>query len=450
MHVAFVIAELAPYAQVGGLGAVAADLPPALARSGIDVTLVVPRHEGLRGLGTAGPKAIPTVAGSASCWIGEIDGVRLVTVDVEGLFGDGPVYQTNDLDRFGRFSVAVPAVIEAIGPPPDLVHVHDWHASLTAVATEGTPTILTIHNLAHQGWFEPDDVWGLSGLVERDGHVGMLASGIAGADMVTTVSPTYAAEIQTPELGMGLDDLLSSRGVTGIVNGIDTEEWDPASDPNLAAPYDAAHLEGKAINRAAVLDAFGLPDNSSLVAAVISRFDHQKGLDLIPDAIEPFLADGRMALIALGTGDPALQDRYAELAEAHPESVGYRAEFDVGLAHLMEAGADVFLMPSRFEPCGLNQMYSMRYGTIPIVHRTGGLADTVAPWDASTGNGTGFAFDSLTPAALGVEIAAALATRTEEAEWHQLVRNAMSRDFSWDASAREYARIYSDLAKASL
>ncbi|NNF70143.1 MAG: glycosyltransferase, partial [Acidimicrobiia bacterium] len=141
--------------------------------------------------------------------------------------------------------------------------------------------------------------------------------------------------------------------------------------------------------------------------------------------------------------------RYAELAEAHPESVGYRAEFDVGLAHLMEAGADVFLMPSRFEPCGLNQMYSMRYGTIPIVHRTGGLADTVAPWDASTGNGTGFAFDSLTPAALGVEIAAALAARTEEAAWRQLMRNAMSRDFSWDASAREYARMYSDLAKAS-
>ena len=276
----------------------------------------------------------------------------------------------------------------------------------------------------------------------------MLASGIANADMVTTVSPSYAEEIQTVALGMGLDELLRERGVTGIVNGIDLEEWNPASDPHLAAPYDSAHLEGKTVNRAAVLDAFGLSERGSLRAAVVSRFDHQKGLDLIPDALEPLL-DEDVMLIALGTGDPALEDQYTALAAAYPDSVAYRAEFDVRLAHLMEAGADVFLMPSRFEPCGLNQMYSMRYGTVPIVHRIGGLADTVLPWEAATGQGTGFAFTSLTPDDLHTAVQAALTAHSDEADWRQLMRNGMGSDFSWDRSARSYIEVYESLTKRS-
>ncbi|MBT8212128.1 MAG: glycogen synthase [Acidimicrobiia bacterium] len=440
MHVAFVIAELAPYAQVGGLGAVAADLPPALARLGIEVTLIVPRHEGLTGLGTAGPAEIVTRSGTASTWIAEIEGVNLIAVDVDGLFSSGPVYRDNDLDRFGRFSVAVPDVLAATESKPDLVHAHDWHTALVPAAITGVPTILTIHNLAHQGWFEVHNEWDLDGLVERNGWVGMLASGIANADVVTTVSPTYAAEIQTPELGMGLDDILLKRGVTGIVNGIDVDEWNPASDPHLVEPYDTAHIDGKKANRAAVLEAFGLRDAGSPVAAVISRFDHQKGLDLVPDAIKRLLTSGKLTLIALGTGDPELEERFSDLAASHPKNVAYRAEFDVGLAHLMEAGADVFLMPSRFEPCGLNQMYSMRYGTIPIVHRTGGLVDTVEPW--ADGRGTGFGFDELTTAALRHAVEAAVDLHSDADAWQQIMRNAMGRDFSWDASASKYVELY--------
>lgn len=442
MHVAFVIAELAPYAQVGGLGAVAADLPPRLARAGVPLTLVVPRHAGLVDVGDLAV-SVDTDAGEATAWVADLAGVRLVSVDVAGLFG-GPVYGDDDLSRFTRFSLAVPEVLDALGDLPDLYHLHDWHTAAVTMTSADVPTVLTIHNLAHQGWFDIDATggFGLTGWFERDGWGSVLGTGIVRATAVNTVSPTYADEIRREPLGMGLGSLLDERAVSGIVNGIDVDRWNPASDPHLVARYDAVHLDGKAENRAALLDEFSLADTALPMAAIVSRFDHQKGLDLVLDAAAPLIADGRLALVALGTGDPVLEEGFRSLAASSP-LVGYRADFDAGLVHTIEAGADMFLMPSRFEPCGLNQMYSMRYGTIPIVRRTGGLADTVEPWDATTGLGTGFVFDDATPEALRTAIDAAIDLHgSDPAAWQQLIRNAMARDFSWDRSAEAYVELY--------
>jgi starch synthase len=348
---------------------------------------------------------------------------------------------------------------------PSVVHAHDWQAGLAPVYLKtrfashrtlgGTPSVFTIHNLAYQGMFEPDWLprldlsWDLLGIdaLEFWGRISLLKGGINYSELITTVSPRYAAEIQTPEYGFGFDGILRRRSadLAGVLNGIDVEQWNPARDGHLPAPYDADDLSGKQAAKVAVLQQYGLrADERALkrpLVGMISRMVDQKGFDLIA-ALPSEIAGLDASFVVLGTGEPRYQDFWRGLAVRHPERIGARIGFDEGLAHLIEAGADIFLMPSRFEPCGLNQMYSMRYGTVPVVRRVGGLADTVRDYSRGRPDATGFVFEEYTPSALLAALSRALTLFREPAGWRALQLAGMRQDHSWDRSAREYVKIY--------
>jgi starch synthase len=350
--------------------------------------------------------------------------------------------------------------------PPDVVHAHDWQAGLAPVylrtryrddpALGRTASVLTIHNLAYQGLFEADWLprldlpWELMALdrMEFWGRISFLKGGINDADMITTVSPRYAEEIQTPQDGAGMDGVLRRRGsdLVGILNGIDTTVWDPQRDPHLPTPFSAKKLSGKRDAKRALLAAYGLRNDAAAMRrpliGMISRLVDQKGLDLIA-ALAAELPRLDATLVALGTGEARYEELWRRLAAAHPDRIGARIGFDESLAHLIEGGADMFLMPSRFEPCGLNQMYSLRYGTIPVVRSVGGLADTVRETDQGPGlPATGFVFADYTPAALLEALQRALAAFSDRPRWRALQAAGMREDHSWDRSAREYVTIY--------
>jgi starch synthase len=349
--------------------------------------------------------------------------------------------------------------------PPSVVHAHDWQAGLAPVylktlfATHptlgGTPSVFTIHNLAYQGLFQPDWLprldlpWDLlaPGRLEFWGKISFLKGGIVDAGAITTVSRRYAEEIQTPEFGFGFDGILRNRAadLVGILNGIDTKQWDPAHDPFLPAPYSRGDLSGKRLDKAELLARFRLAgDRHALdrpVIGMISRMVDQKGLDLLA-ALAPKLHTLDATWTVLGTGEARYQDLWRELAARYPDRVGVRIGFDEGLAHLIEAGADMFLMPSKFEPCGLNQMYSLRYGTVPIVRAVGGLADTVHDKE------TGFVFSDYSPEALWTTLERALEGFKNPGNWLALQEAGMTQDYSWDRSAREYVRIYEKVIEA--
>jgi starch synthase len=316
------------------------------------------------------------------------------------------------------------------------------------------PAVFTIHNLAYQGLFSPDwlprvdlgcDLFTVDGL-EYWGQISYMKGAINFADCITTVSRKYAEEIQTPEFGFGFDGILRRRrdDLCGILNGIDTNAWDPGGDPALPAPYDVKHLAGKAEAKRELLSTYGLTSDTSgsrPLVGMISRLVDQKGFDLIAAAAEELMALDA-SFVMLGTGDATYQTMWRTLAEKHPDRVGARIGFDERLAHLIEGGSDMFLMPSRFEPCGLNQMYSLRYGTVPIVRATGGLDDTVQDFDERTKKGTGFKFREYTPAALLGALHRALKVFRQPNVWKTIQRAAMKQDYSWDASAREYVKVY--------
>jgi starch synthase len=466
--------EALPFAKTGGLADVLGALPPALGRLGWDVTLVLPKYRTIpRDLLSASPAArIPLNVGAypADAAFFEVplaDGARAVLVDVadlydrEGLYGQG---DTDFADNPRRFAVLVRAALEfgARQPnPPAVVHAHDWQAGLAPVYLRtfyanhpvlgGTPSVFTIHNLAYQGLFPPDWLprldlpWDLLALerLEFWGKISFLKGGINDARIITTVSRKYAAEIQTPELGFGFDGILRRRSpdLVGILNGIDDSQWNPALDPFLSAQYSAADLTGKSANRLELLKRFGLLETTPVdrpVIGMISRMVDQKGLDLIAAAAADLMSLDA-AWIVLGTGEARYQDLWRDLASRSPDRVGVRIGFDEALAHLIEAGADMFLMPSRFEPCGLNQMYSLKYGTVPVVRAVGGLADTVKH------NRTGFTFEEYTPVALVQTLRTALRTFPNKQKWRALQAAGMKQDHSWDRSAREYVRIYDRL-----
>jgi starch synthase len=342
---------------------------------------------------------------------------------------------------------------------PSVVHAHDWQAGLAPVylrrlyashpVLRGVPAVFTIHNLAYQGLFASD--WlprldlGWADLtmdrLEFWGRISLLKGGIVDSSVITTVSRTYAKEIQTAELGFGFDGILRARSadLVGILNGIDTTAWDPMADPFLPAPYDADHLDGKAAAKRSVLARYELPTGATALArplvGMISRMVDQKGLDLI-QAISTRLPRLDASFVILGTGDPRYQDMWRALAAAHPDRIGVKVGFDESLAHLIEAGADMFMMPSKFEPCGLNQMYSLRYGTVPVVRAVGGLADTVKD------GVTGFAFAEYSPEAFLLTLQRALVTFRAPDRWRALQAEGMRQDNSWDHSAREYVTIY--------
>jgi starch synthase len=473
LHVAFAAPEMVPYIKTGGLADVCAALPKALGRLGHRVTVFVPRYGSIPFPAgeLVGSVHVPVdaVARSAGFYRREhAPGVEVVFVEHPPFFDRPQPYGENNRDyadnglRFAFFARACLEYFRARGQRPDVFHAHDWQTGLLPVYLKAfywddpvlrrAPSVMTIHNLAYQGNFGLD-LLGLLGLpphlgateaLEFHGWASYLKGGIVFAEMVSTVSPQYAREIQTPEQGYGMDGVLRSRAddLVGILNGVDYEEWDPAADPHIAKRYSARNLAGKAACKADLLRRLGLPPAPDLpLAAVISRLVYDKGLDLVVAAGGALLARP-VRLAVLGTGEAAIQDGFADLAARAPERVAARFTYDSSLAHRIEAGADLFLMPSRAEPCGLTQMYSLRYGTVPVVRATGGLMDTVEDFDPAGERGTGFRFVPPDPRALVGAVDRALGAFRDRARWRRLMRRGMALDFGWERSARQYVELY--------
>ncbi len=477
LHVLFATSEIAPWVKTGGLGDVAAALPPALRAARIDVRVLLPYYPALA---AAFPEA-PVVA-ELSGLGGRLPTARLrEATTAEGtplLLLDCPVCYdrpgnpylsnagkewTDNAIRFGLLSRGA-ALLGSDASPlswrPRIVHCNDWQTSLAAAYLHfhngvRARSIITVHNLAFQGLFGrttlaeiglPESAWAIAG-AEYYGYLSFLKSGLYYGDWITTVSPSYATEICTDADGMGLDGLLRQRSarLSGILNGIDTVQWNPATDPNIAARYDIAKISTKARNKAALQRRLGLEVRNDLpLFGVVSRLTEQKGLDLLPILAEKLMAMPAQ-LAVLGSGARELEEAFSAMAADYPLSISASIGFDEGLSHLIEAGADVFLMPSRFEPCGLNQMYSLRYGTPPIVRATGGLADTVVDCNPATlANGTanGFVFSTATPEALWESMLRSAVAWHQPPVWRRLQRNGMARDSSWAKPALQYADLY--------
>lgn len=477
--VLFVTSEMAPWVKTGGLGDVAAALPASLRRAGADIRVLIPGYPALQAaFPDARPVAeLPSLAPAlppARILEAHTDGLPLLLLDCPVLFGrPGNPYldgygndQPDNARRFGLLS-RVAAHLGQPGSPlgwqPDVVHVNDWQGGLAPAFLHyegGAASVITVHNIAFQGCFGhdmlaalglPAQAWRFDA-VEYHNQLSFLKAGLQFATRLSTVSPTYAREIQDEHFGYGLAPLLRHRAAAlrGILNGIDTTLWNPATDAALAQPYSAGRLGAKRLNKAALQAQMGLPSASDRpLFGVISRLTHQKGLDLLLA-----VADGLPALpaqlVVLGSGDRDMEAGFRALAARLPEHVAVQIGFDETLAHRIEAGADSFLMPSRFEPCGLNQMYSLRYGTPPVVRATGGLADTVVDIDAPLpGNpGNGFRIDGDSPHALWLTLERVCHTWHDHRRWLHLQQNAMRRDFSWEQPAREYIELYRDAAAA--
>jgi starch synthase len=473
MRILNITAELAGFAKTGGLGDVAAALPKALAEKGHDVRIVLPYYRRVREGGHSPERRLP--------WM-ELDlgrrrhrfqmyetvlpgtKVPVYLVDCPPLY-DRPGIYCPDGDEHLRFSLlgwAGLRIAQQLGFAPDIVHVHDWHTALVPMALRTllawdrlfarTRTVLTIHNIGHQGTFGAD-VLADTGLERaRDmfhqeqlngGRLSYLLTGIMYANAITTVSPTYAREIMSPEHGVGLDPFLRARRdvMFGILNGIDGREWSPSTDKLLPFRYSADDLDGKEANKKHLLESVGMPYVPGVpVIGIVSRLVWQKGFDLCLEVLPPILAQRDVQLVVLGSGEHRYEQFFARLAHIAPNKVAFANKFSESLAHRIEAGADMFLMPSRYEPCGLNQMYSLAYGTPPIVHRTGGLADTVRHFDGRRGNG--FVFEHFDAQGLMWALLTALESWKDRRRWRRLQHNGMTEDFTWDHRVGEYEAVY--------
>jgi starch synthase len=479
MKVAFLASEVIPYAKTGGLADVAGALPKFLAGLGPEVRVFMPfyREVAKKGL------PLETVLAGASLELnGDRLGYRVLAHRAEGVtvcFIDRPEYFDRDQlygtsagdfpDNAERFAFFVRAALEttkATGFAPDIVHGHDWQAALAFAYLRHvyagdaffgrTRTLFTIHNLAYQGLFDKD-VLGRVGLppslfnmndLEFYGRVNALKAGILYASAVTTVSPRYSREIQTPEFGCGLDGLLRARAgvLYGILNGVDYKDWDPATDRLIPRTFSPADRTGKKACRDALAREFALPAPAGRpVVGMVTRLAGQKGLDIVCDALDGLLGLG-LTFVILGTGDQKIQDFLIAAQKKNPERIGLKIAFDERIAHTIYAGSDVFLIPSRYEPCGLTQMYAMKYGTVPVVRATGGLDDSVQEFDARRGTGNGFKFVEPEPAPLIEAAGRAAAAFKRPDEWRTLVGNAMAADFSWERSAADYLALYRKLS----
>ncbi len=458
--------EAAPFAKTGGLGDVLGSLPAALVERGEQVAVALPRYR------VADISGAERIWNSMPLWAGPrgftaaidqviLNGVQYLFVDCPALYDRAGIYSDRGADfpdnhiRFALLNQAAIGIARNIFRP-DIFHAHDWPAGLLAPYLRevftGDPTffgvkcVLTIHNLGYQGNFPPSVLGDLGlgralfhpGGLEFLGRVSFLKAGIVWSDAITTVSPTYAREIQTPEHGFGLDPLLRSNRLTGILNGVDYGEWNPETDPHLVSRYSRLDLAGKRASKLALLQELGLPRLAERpLIGIVSRFASQKGMDLVMGIAE-WLAGQDVAMAVLGSGEAQFEEMFRHLARLRPAQFAVRIGFDNGLAHRIEAGADMLLMPSRYEPSGLSQMYSLRYGTVPIVRATGGLADTVD-------EETGFRFDDYSPAALAGAIGEALAAWQDRDGWVERMRRGMAKDYSWEASAAQYQRLYHGL-----
>jgi starch synthase len=459
---------MVPFLKTGGLADVTAALPKALVRLGHRVTVVMPRYASVpfppgEFVGSV-HVPVDATARSVGFYRTRTDaGVEVVFVEYPAFYDRLAPYGSED-DRL-RFSLLARAALEYFrgqGERPDILHAHDWQTGLVPVYLKAhywddptlhrVPSVFTIHNVAYQGQFGMDTL-GVLGLPHHLGNpfalgfhggISYLKGGVVFAEMVSTVSPTYAREIQGDEHGFGFQDTVRSRSadVVGILNGVDYEEWDPRADPHVPRRYSADDLGGKAGCKADLLRTFGLPDSPDLpVVGVISRLVWQKGFDIVAEAWWDLL-QRPLRMVVLGTGDSAVQAGLAQLAQRQPDRFAVRFAYDEGLAHRIMGGSDMFLMPSRSEPCGLTQMYALRYGTVPIVRSTGGLVDTVEPYDPGAGWGTGFRFDSADGTGLIWALDQALGAYGDRPAWQELMRRGMARDFSWERSAREYVSLY--------
>ncbi|MDX1594469.1 MAG: glycogen synthase GlgA [Gammaproteobacteria bacterium] len=479
MKVLYVTSEAQPLVKTGGLADVSGALPQALKQRRVDVRLILPAYRAtVEALGQV--RVVGEIAGldlPVRLLRGRLPGseVPVWLVDCPPLFDraggpysapDGSDWPDNP-ERFALFSrVAVRVALDTAGLHwrPDVVHCHDWQTGLVPALLDGHAdrprTVFTIHNLAYQGSYPhetfarlalPDRLWSPEAL-EFYGRLALIKGGLAFADRLTTVSPTYAREICTASHGQGFDGLLRHRSdvLTGILNGADYAAWDPARDPRLAQPFGATTLPRRQRNKAALQHAFGLPEEEvTPLVAHIGRLAWQKGGDLIAEAL-PEMLDTGVQFVLLGSGDPVLERRLVALARRHPDRLAVRIGYDETLAHQIEGGADLFLMPSRYEPCGLNQIYSLRYGCVPVVRRTGGLADTVidaTPHAVRGGIATGVLFEEASPWAILEAVRRALALYRDRRRWRQVQRTGMAQDFSWDESAREYARLYREVVQ---
>ena len=477
IKVLFVSPEVVPFAKTGGLADVAGSLPKALKRLGCDVRLVMPlyhlvRHgkfplkKALENLNIPlGSRQIP-----ADIYQGELEeDLPVYFIERDEFYDRINLYGTSKGDyfdndsRFVYLSQGTLSVARALNFQPDIIHGHDWQTGLIPACLHfrrgfdpfyrDTASVFTIHNMAYQGPF-PKEIVELAGLpwesfspsgLEFWGQANLLKAGIVYSQIITTVSRKYSQEIQTPDYGCGLEGILSYRqdDLFGIVNGVDYGLWNPETDSFLAENYSARNLSGKKACKKDLLDRFHLPRNllKYPVLGIISRLADQKGFNLLAEIMDRLLNE-KVALVILGTGEEKYHRLFTDLAEKYPRKLGICLDFDNALAHKIEAGSDLFLMPSLYEPCGLNQIYSLKYGTIPVVRATGGLDDTIIPFDPRTGQGTGFKFNDFQSDALWTALQEALTVFENQDQWQRLMKNAMAQDFSWEASAREYIKLY--------
>ncbi len=474
MQIAFVASECVPFSKTGGLADVVGALPPALAALGHQVSVFLPRYRQTK-LADARPVlrsvTVPFDDRYRFCSVldgGEKAGVRFYFIDYPPFFERDALYGTPSgdyPDNAERFSLFCRAALEAtkILGAPDVFHCHDWQSALVPIllrsvyaddpVLRAAGIVFTIHNMGYQGVFPPDTLpllqlsWDLFTMdkMEFYGKANFLKGALVSSDFITTVSKKYSQEIQTAEYGFGLEGVLRARAssVTGILNGVDYNEWSPQTDKFAVAKFSPDDQSGKAQCKKDLLAAFGVPEaNAALpVIGIVSRFAAQKGFDLIAQIADRLVRED-MIVVALGSGDQEYEELFRRLNKQYPAKFAVKVAYDNTIAHKIEAGSDMFLMPSRYEPCGLNQIYSLKYGTVPVVRSTGGLDDTIEPWDAKTGKGTGFKFSEYSGEALLGTLRAALTAYKDQKTWQTLMRNGMTRDFSWTASAKEYVRVY--------
>jgi starch synthase len=474
-RVLFVSSEVRPYIKVGGLADVAAGLPAALAALGHEVRVLVPATSAALQAARSENSARVTVTGlpddsqllelplagpTAKVWLLDTPGFRRRSgtpyQDAQG------EYYPDDAERFDELArVTAHLATGAGGWVPDVVHCHEWHTGLVPVhlllRRVPVASVFTIHNLEYQGVFPaatfadldlPAWLWHPDA-IEFHGALNFMKAGLVFSEQITAVSPGYSREILTPQFGAGLDGVLRMRTdrLTGIINGIDPGHWNPADNPLLASHFDSSHLDRRKANRSALFQEFGLTDGGGLLLGVVSRLVAQKGIDIILEAL-PGIFELPTQCVILGSGDMALQKALIEAVERHPGRLAVRLGHDEKLAHGIYGGCDALLMPSRFEPCGLSQLYAMRYGALPIVHRTGGLADTVKDAAPDGSRGNGFVFDGVTPEALGACVRRAAAVAQYAPAWQRLMVAAMEEDFSWGRSAQAYVRVYESALSA--
>jgi starch synthase len=474
MYIVFAASECSPWAKTGGLGEVISTLPKALVKLGHKVSVFIPYYRQAMKLAPDLPVLLKSVTVPFSTYSrfvqildgGTHEGVQLYFVGCPEMFDRESLYATpsgdygDNAERFGLLCRAVIEATKILGVP-DVFHVHDWQTAMLAVMLRSTyyfdpvlksvPAVLTLHNMAYQGWFPPKTMeqlllpWEMFTVDKLESYdkVNFLKGGILYADELTTVSRKYAEEIQISEFGNGLEDILRRRSgdLFGILNGVDYHEWDPAHDPHIAAHYTAENLAGKKECKRDLLHAFGFHDiaDTTAVIGIVSRFATQKGFDILVQIMDKLVQED-IVLIILGNGEEYYERLLTEMANHYPNKVRIHVKYDNVMAHKIEAGADMFLMPSRYEPGGLNQLYSLRYGTVPVVRATGGLEDTIDEQPAGQGNG--FKFWGYNSGDLLDATKRALATFANKEEWTGMMRRGMAQDFSWEAPAKEYVRVY--------